>query len=137
MMQETEAKRILEEAFETQLRTAGETDVDPQWAQNNPAIKSYCKCRMSGKSVSVKAKKTLCETAWEKLRGLCTECVLKERDHMVLLVGSGFQNRNPAAVELCFREDALEISAWAKEGLINQRTAEKAVKACLSALELA
>ena len=137
MMQETEAKRILEEAFETQLRTAGETDVDPQWAQNNPAIKSYCKCRMSGKSVSVKAKKTLCETAWETLRGLCTECVLKERDHMVLLVGSGFQNRNPAAVELCVREDALEISAWAKEGLINQRTAEKAVKACLSALELA
>ena len=87
--------------------------------------------------MSVKAEKALCETAWEKLRGLCTECVLKERDHMVLLVGSGFQNRNPAAVELCFREDALEISAWAKEGLINQRTAEKAVKACLSALELA
>ena len=137
MMQETEAKRILEETFETQLQAAGGADADPRLIENNPAVKSYRKCRMAGKSVSVKAEKALWETAEEKLRELCTESILKEQDRMVLLVGSGFQNRNPAVVELCFREGALDISAWAKEGLINQSTAKKAVKACLSALGLA
>ena len=46
------------------------------------------------------------------------------------------KQQNPAILEMLFTEESLTLTAWAKEGLIPQRTAQGAVRSALSALGL-
>ena len=55
----------------------------------------------------------------------------------MLLTLSGFGRRNPAVVELVFTDADVTVTAWAKEGLIRQKSAQKAVDAALQELGLA
>ena len=60
----------------------------------------------------------------------------EEPGRMLLLMGGGFGQRNLTLVELLFEEKALTLRAWAKEGLIPQRTAQGVVKEVQEALGL-
>jgi hypothetical protein len=53
---------------------------------------------------------------------------------LAALAGSGFKSMNPALLEVTFTESSLTVTAWAKEGLIPQRTAQKAIDAYLQDL---
>ena len=56
---------------------------------------------------------------------------LKEIDFktLLLLTGSGFRGNNPTVVELQFTAERMVLTAWAKEGLIPQRSARRAIQA--------
>lgn len=57
--------------------------------------------------------------------------VLRRSDAGSLLVietGAGLGGHNPALVEIAFNEDSIAVRAWAKEGLIPQRTVHGALK---------
>ena len=43
------------------------------------------------------------------------------------VVGAGFANMNPAVVSVTIEGDGIHMTAYAKEGLINQHTAESAL----------
>lgn len=51
-----------------------------------------------------------------------------ERNSLVLLTTSGFMGMNPAVVELSISGGAVYANAHAKEGLMNQGTADKAIE---------
>ena len=52
------------------------------------------------------------------------------------LLQETFARQNPAVVELEFDADSVTLTAWAKEGLIPQRTAQGAIKGMLELLGL-
>ena len=45
-----------------------------------------------------------------------------------LLVPAGHKDRNHAIIEVSIHEDRLIVAAWAKEGLIPQKTTQKAIE---------
>ena len=51
-----------------------------------------------------------------------------------MMVGSGFGDRNPTVLEVVIVGADVTVTAWAKEGLIPQKSARKAVNAALKAL---
>lgn len=56
------------------------------------------------------------------------------------VIGSGFMRLNPAVVEIDVKPTGsggsqVSVRAWAKEGLIKQHSAEKAVRRVVGALE--
>lgn len=57
-----------------------------------------------------------------------------ERSYLALLTTSGFMNMNPAVVELSVSGGAVYADAHAKEGLIKQGTADKAIEKVFNAL---
>ena len=60
-----------------------------------------------------------------------------EQDRRLLVaMGSGRNNGNPTLVEIFFEENSLQISAWAKEGWIPQKSVSLAISRCLEALKL-
>lgn len=74
------------------------------------------------------------ETA-EILRSVGTLAeVDSERGRLVLVTTSGLMNMNPAVVELSVSGGAVYADAHAKEGLVKQHTAEKAVERVFEAL---
>ena len=80
------------------------------------------------------------EDFYKVLLGILTEqeTVLEEEpdSHLLLSTGSGLGRQNPAVVELEFDADSVTLTAWAKEGLIPQRTAQGAIKGMLELLGL-
>ena len=63
--------------------------------------------------------------------------VLEEDDFNGTVTGvvySGIQDMNPAVIVVEVEQENLKISAYAKEGLINQQTAEKAIDKFAGAL---
>ena len=77
---------------------------------------------------------------YQKAREALTEqeTVLEEEpdSRLLLSTGSGLGRQNPAVVELEFDADSVTLTAWAKEGLIPQRTAQGAIKGMLELLGL-
>lgn len=53
----------------------------------------------------------------------------------VELVKCGIGNKNPAIVGMKLKNKMLYIASYAKEGLINQRTAEKAIQKILTLVD--
>ena len=53
---------------------------------------------------------------------------------ITMMVGSGFGDRNPTVLEVVIVGADVTVTAWAKEGLIPQKSARKAVNAALKAL---
>lgn len=136
MLQEAEAKQLLEEAFNLEFEIVGDMMGGVHRGMNKPAMRTYKRLKIWKQSVCLETKENLYAFAWEKLQELVAVEVQNEENYIICIVGSGGWNMNPAVVELCFCDTHVEITAWAKEGIIKQRTAEKAIQMCLSALEL-
>lgn len=135
MLQEAEAKQLLEEAFEAEMLLLEENFAVYRGSVGR-SLKSYSKSKLTSLSRSVKTDGNLYSAAWEKMQSVVGICVLNEENSMVWVFGSGWMKMNPAIVELHFRDTQMEITAWAKEGILKQRTAEKAIQMCLTALKL-
>lgn len=136
MLSQEEAKQLLEMAFDAQMRILEETVGGPYRNTRKGAVKSYQRSKLTEKFVRVQTEENLYPTAWEHMQSVRAACILDEKDHLILAVGSGIGGTNPAVVELCFHNDGLEVGAWAKESFIKLHAAEKAIDACLSALKL-
>ena len=60
----------------------------------------------------------------------------EENQVCTAVVGSGFANMNPALVVAMMEDQTLYLAAYAKEGLIKQHTAEKALKNIVDSLKM-
>lgn len=63
--------------------------------------------------------------------------VLEEDEHNGTITGtviSGIQDMNPAVLVIDVEQENLKITAYAKEGIINQHTSEKAIEKFVEAL---
>ena len=127
---------LLDEAFYTEMRILEDTIGGPYRNTAKGSLKVYQRSKLTEKCTSIN-----CDNPdlirWDHLqtKNLSMACVLDEPGHAILIIGSGIARTNPAVVELTAQNGQIEILAWAKEGLIKQRTAEKAVNAVRSVLE--
>ena len=135
MLQEAEAKQLLEEAFAAEMLLLEEHFAVYRGSVGG-SLKSYSKSKLTSLSRRVKTDGNLCSVALEKMQSIVGICTLNEENSMVWVVASGWMKMNPAVVELSFSDAHMEITAWAKEGIIKQRTAEKAIRICLGAFGL-
>ncbi|MDO4989904.1 MAG: hypothetical protein Q4E45_05305 [Eubacteriales bacterium] len=77
--------------------------------------------------------------AWQNAKNALLQCgkLLEEDDFAGVLTGvirAGIKDMNPAVVVIDVEQENLKISAYAKEGLFSQHTAEKAIDKLLQAL---
>ena len=77
--------------------------------------------------------------AWQNAKNALLQCgkLLEEDDVAGVLTGvirAGIKDMNPAVVVIDVEQETLKISAYAKEGLFSQHTAEKAIDKLLQAL---
>ena len=124
MLLEEQAKELLEtKANEIYIGDAGKG-----------ARTSYARLKVRSASASAAATEKDCERVARYLqrRG---ELLEETEQRLLIMTGSGMKNMNPTVVELTLEGGTLQITAWAKEGMIPQRSAEKAVKDCLNALK--
>ena len=135
-MQETEVRQLLEEAFSAEIGILGDTFSTHRNSRKG-ALRSYGKTKVTSERSYGKTYKNLYPTAWGLLtRQIRCASVLEEENHLIIVAGSGAMQMNPAVVELRFSGTGVEMTAWAKEGLIKQHTAQKAIQACAKALGL-
>ena len=125
MIQEARARELLEEKANEVY--AGE--------MGRRVRESYAKLkiRTAGGSAAVKA--GAYEHAREYWLGRGELLEAKPEQYLLVMTGSGIKNQNPTVVELTFQSGMLQVTAWAKEGLIPQKSAAKAVADCLEALQ--
>lgn len=136
MLQEAEAKQWLEEAYDLEFKIVGDMMSGVHRGMNKPAMLTYKRLKVFKSSACVETQENLYTFALEKTKEVVGAQVHTEENYILLVVGSGVWSMNPAVVELLFCDTQVEIIAWAKEGLIKQHTAEKAIQTCLTALEL-
>ena len=79
------------------------------------------------------------QTAYQNAKDALTACgkVLEEDDVTGVITGmvcAGIQDMNPAVLVIDVEQENLKISAYAKEGVINQHTAEKAIEKFVDSL---
>lgn len=124
MLLEAQAKELLEaKANEIYTGDAGKG-----------ARVSYARLKVRSFSASAAASEKDCERVAGYLRNRGQ--LLEETEQCLrVMTGSGVKYMNPTVVELVLEGGMLQITAWAKEGMIPQRSAEKAVKDCLKALK--
>ena len=77
--------------------------------------------------------------AWQNAKNALLKCgkLLEEDDFAGVLTGvirAGIRDMNPAVIVIDVEQENLKISAYAREGLISQHTAEKAIDRLLQAL---
>ena len=136
MLQEAQAKQLLEEAFDLEFEIVGDMMGGVHRGMNKPAMFTYKRVKLSKQSACIETQENLYSCAQKKLQDIVAVQVHNEDNHTIYVVGSGGWNMNPAVVELYFHDTHVEITAWAKEGLIKQHTAEKAIRICLGAFGL-
>lgn len=117
MMREPEAKALLEQAFEVLF---------PGFLMSL-SRKQYAKLRIEREQC------TVCDTcgydeALLMLSGSGTVITKVPDQRIVLFIESGAAQRNPAVAELEFFDHSITITTWAKEGLIDQKTAQRALQ---------
>ncbi len=139
-MTDERAKEILEEAWSMEFDILEE--VLPIYGSGRKtSAKSYRKSKLTKEQLCVKTEKNLYSGAWEKFahrekgRGLPCMLAEEEENRLLLVGGSGYLHMNPAVVELLFSDTEVTMTAWAKEGLISQKTAKKALSACAEILQ--
>lgn len=132
-----EVNALLEEAFYTEMVILEETIGGPYRNTMSRSVKVYQKHKTMQEYGAFACGSNRYRDGWETIRkkNLGCVCILDEPNHMILIVASGIMRSNPAVVEVVFSEHQTEITAWAKEGLIKQHTARKAIQAVCSALE--
>ena len=125
-MQELEAKEFLEEAFRQAANAPG----------METARQKYGKLKMRSASRTAASNGNLYQKARTVMTGKAGVIAAETDSRLVLLTGSGFGQRNPAMVELEFSDTEVTATAWAKEGLIPQKSAPSAVDAIFAELGL-
>ena len=137
MLTKEEVEQLLIEAYSAEMLILGDMSYLYRGKLTHKlAVRSYAKSKTENVCVSIETTENIYPTAIEKMAHISGVCVQEEKDHLILLVGSGVWKMNPAVVEMCFYDTYLEVAAWAKEGFIKQHTAEKAIRICLTALGL-
>ena len=127
MIQEVRAKELLEaKANEVYAGEVGQR-----------ARESYARLKVRSAARSVTAKSGTYEHTREYWMGRGELLEAKPEQYLLVMTGSGIKNQNPTVVELVFQGETLQLTAWAKEGLIPQKSASKAIQDCLDALKLA
>ena len=126
MIQEAQAKELLEAKANEVY--AGE--------MGKKARESYARLKVRSYAKSAAAKAEQFEAARAYLLGRGDLLESGVGTYLLAMTGSGVKNMNPTVVELAFGGGTLQVTAWAKEGLIPQKSAEKAVKDCLGAAGL-
>ena len=135
MLEQMEVEQLLAEAFSAEMLILG--DMSSLYRGKftyKMSVRSYVRSKTTSLCTKVETSENIYPTAVEKMAHISGVCVQDEKDHLILLVGSGVWKMNPAVVELYFYDTHFEITAWAKERLINQHTAEKAIQICLTEL---
>ena len=125
-MNEAEAKKILEETFNRLVE--GE--------EMKAAREKYAKLKVRQVQRKAGTAENLYQTAYQKLGGQSEFLSEEAGERLILMTGSGFGQRNPTVVELEFAADNLTATAWAKEGFIPQKSADKAIDMIFTALQL-
>ena len=125
-MQELEAKKLLEQAFEEAVK-------DPRMES---VRQKYARLKVHHASRRVDTAGNQYYAARQKLEDRCVMLTEEQERRLVIMTASGFGQRNLTVVELEFAQNAVTVSAWAKEGLISQRSAPKAISATLKLLGL-
>ena len=123
-----EARQILESTF------AKAFEENPEAGAK--AINSYNKLKVSEYQECGKTSGNLRAVAMERLHELPVMSAEQNGEVITMMVGSGFGDRNPTMLEVVIRGSDVTVTAWAKEGIIPQKSAKKAVNAALKALGL-
>ena len=131
-MTKQEANQMLEDTFEKAFDKAYEEN--PEGAAK--VIKNYKKLKVTEYREYGKTAGNLRAVAMERLHALPVVMAEQNGEVITMMVGSGFGDRNPTVLEVVIRGGDVTVSAWAKEGLIPQNSARKAVNAALKALGL-
>ena len=127
-MTHEEANQMLEEAF------AKAFEENPEAAAK--VIANYNKLKITEYQECGKTTGNLRAVAMERLHALPVMMAEQKGEVITMMVGSGFGDRNPTVLEVVIQGGDVAVSAWAKEGLIPQNSAKKAVNAALKALGL-
>ena len=130
MIQEERAGQLLDEAFEQFFRSVAPEEVV------EAGLKKYARLRVSRADKQVPCGGNLYSQARQILAEKGTVLEDEPERRLLLATGGGVKQQNPAILEMLFTEESLTLTAWAKEGLIPQRTAQGAVRSALSALGL-
>ena len=96
---------------------------------------TYAKLKICGDSRTIPTTQNLYERARRTLKARGEFREAEQDKRLVLAMGSGRNMKNPTIVELLFEKEQLKISAWAKEGLIPQKSAVTASDVCLEDLK--
>ena len=129
-MIESEATALLEEAFCAEYQLL-EENFPIYRGGSKGSLKTYSRCKLSKMETCIETDCNLYSVAWDRIRhcekGSAFPCalVVDEENYMALVGGSGVARMNPAVVELLFGDHCVELTAWAKEGIIKQKTAQK------------
>ena len=117
MMTGPEVKSLLEQGFQALF---------PGFLMSS-ARKQYAKLRIEREQCTVR---DTCgyDTALSALNGCGSVIVQIPQQRIVLLTAGGAAGKNPSVAELVFFEDSVTITTWAKEGLIDQKTAQRALQ---------
>ena len=140
-MTELEANKWLEETFCAEYQLL-EENFPIYRGGFKGSLKTYSRCKLSKMQTCIETDCNLYSVAWDRIghceKGTGFPCALvaDEENYMVLVGGSGAARMNPAVVELLFGDNRVELTAWAKEGIIKQKTAQKALEACVRALRI-
>ena len=127
-MTKQEANQMLEEAF------AKAFEENPEAAAK--VIANYNKLKITEYQECGKTTGNLRAVAMERLHALPVMMAEQKGEVITMMVGSGFGDRNPTVLEVVIVGADVTVTAWAKEGLIPQKSARKAVNAALKALGL-
>ena len=127
-MTKQEAKRMLEEAFAKPFEETPEAAAKIINNYNKLKVTEYQEC---GKTTG-----NLRAVAMERLHELPVMMAEQKGEVITMMVGSGFGDRNPTVLEVVIQGSDVCVTAWAKEGIIPQKSARKAVNAALKALGL-
>ena len=127
-MTKQEANQMLEETF------AKAFEENPEGAAK--IINNYNKLKISEYQEFGKTSGNLRAVAMERLHALPVMMAEQNGEVITMMVGSGFGDRNPTVLEVVIHGSDVSVSAWAKEGMIPQKSAKKAVNAALKALGL-
>ena len=126
-MQDQEAQKILEDAYfkvAVQVGTPG-------------SARGYGKRKLSSAQRTAATEGNYYQKARELLARAGNIVADEPEYQLALYAVKGLGLRNPAVVELMFTDTDVTVTAWAKEGLIPQKSAPKAVDAALAGLGLA
>ena len=98
--------------------------------------KKYAQLRLQREEQEVACGENLYGRARSALQEKASLLEEEPETRLLLLTGSGFRGNNPTVVELQFTAERMVLTAWAKEGLIPQRSARRAIQAIRAALEV-
>ena len=125
-MQDREVRDLLEETFARLM--PGEP-----MAQGR---KKYAQLRLQREEQEVACGENLYGRARSALQEKASLLEEEPETRLLLLTGSGVRGNSPTVVELQFTAERMVLTAWAKEGLIPQRSARRAIQAIRAALEV-